>query len=59
MPALSPKKPLNSQEAKLVKYLSSVKEEDIFPEKNKKAVENLLKAGLIKEDQLPEWFTRP
>jgi hypothetical protein len=58
MSSKTPKKPLNPTEAKLVEYLSSVKEEDIFPEKNKNAVENLLKAGLIKEDQLPEWFTR-
>jgi hypothetical protein len=59
MSAEAPKKSLKEQEARLVEYLSSVKPEDIFPEKNKKAVENLLKAGLIKEDQLPEWFTRP
>lgn len=48
MPAKTSNSSLKSQEAKLIKYLSSVKIGDIFPEQNKKAVENLKKAGLIK-----------
>lgn len=48
MPAKLSESSLEAQKAKLLKYLSSVKTWDIFPEQNKKAVENLKKAGLIK-----------
>ncbi len=51
MPTLVKNKKGNSLQAKkarLVAYLSSVKAKDIFPEKNKKAADNLKKAGLIK-----------
>lgn len=33
---------------KFIKHLSSMKPEDVLPEKNKRAAENLRKAGLIK-----------
>jgi hypothetical protein len=46
---VTPKKSIRSQEKKLVKLLSSMNAEDIFPEKNKKAWENLKRAGLIKD----------
>lgn len=55
MPATSSKKDnkknnsRQANKARLVAYLSSVKAEDVFPEKNKKAADNLKKAGLIKE----------
>jgi hypothetical protein len=45
----TPKKSIQLQEKKLVKLLSSLNAEDIFPEKNKRAWENLKKAGLIKD----------
>lgn len=51
MPAVTPKKQkrsLKARKAKLVKYLSSVKVEDIFADKNKKAEKNLKRVGLIK-----------
>ena len=48
MPTKSAKILLQAQKEKVVRYLSSVKTEAIFPEKNKKAEENLRKAGLIK-----------
>jgi hypothetical protein len=44
----TPKKSISLQEKKLIKLLNSRKIEDIFPEQNKKAWENLRKAGLIK-----------
>lgn len=44
----TPKKPLSLQEKKAIEFLSNKKAEDIFPEQNKKAWENLRKAGLIK-----------
>lgn len=44
----TPKKSISWQEKELVKFLTSRNIEDILPEKNKKAWENLRRAGLIK-----------
>jgi hypothetical protein len=45
----NPKKSIQLQEKKLIKLLSSLNAEDIFPEKSKRALEDLKKAGLIKD----------
>jgi hypothetical protein len=44
----TPKKSISWQEKRLLQFLSNKKVEDIFPEQNKKAWENLRQAGLIK-----------
>jgi len=51
MAAVAPtkkKKPQKSKKAELLKYLSSVKLADVFSAKNKKAKDNLKRAGLVK-----------
>lgn len=42
------KKNEDADKEKFIKHLSSMKPEDILPEKNKRAAENLRRAGLIK-----------
>jgi len=46
---VTPKKSIRLQEKKLIKLLSSMNAEDILPEKTKKALEDLKRAGLIKD----------
>ncbi len=43
------KKPISAKnkKMKLLKFLSSVQSKDVFPGKNRKAEENLKRAGLI------------
>jgi hypothetical protein len=50
MPAIASKKKKsssNNKKAKVLKYLSTVRTKDIFAAKNKKAEQNLKRAGLI------------
>jgi hypothetical protein len=51
MPAIASKKKKSSsnniKKAKLLKFLSTVRTKDIFAAKNKKAEQNLKRAGLI------------
>jgi hypothetical protein len=48
---VTPKKSIQEEELdkKVRKFLASKKPEDLFPEKNKRAYENLKRAGLIKD----------